>query len=171
MAPLRICLTGPESTGKTELAAILGARFGLPVVPEFAREYALTNPRELTAADVVPIARGEIALLDEAQANATAIILDTDLLSTVAYSRHYYGASPAWIEQEARRRCAEHYFLLDVDTTWVPDEVRDSAQDRLVLFETFRRVLLEFGVRFEVAGGAWAVRCERVATAVEAILA
>lgn len=172
MAPLHICLTGPESTGKTELAEILRVRFGLPVVPEFAREYALQNPRELTADDVESIARGEIALLDAAEAaGAPAIILDTDLLSTVAYSRHYYGSCPEWIEEEARRRRAEQYFLLDVDMPWVEDDVRDNCQDRVAVFETFRKVLLEFGAPFEVVGGAWPARCRRVERAVEVLLA
>src|SRR5436305_357207 len=38
--PFRVCLTGAESTGKTELAKELAAHFGAPYVPEFSRQYA-----------------------------------------------------------------------------------------------------------------------------------
>ena len=42
--PFRVCLTGAESTGKTELAKELAAHFSAPCVPEFSREYA-ASPR------------------------------------------------------------------------------------------------------------------------------
>ena len=36
---LRVSLTGPESTGKSTLAARLAAHYGTAFAPEFAREY------------------------------------------------------------------------------------------------------------------------------------
>src|SRR5205823_8798717 len=99
------CLTGPECTGKTTLAGQLSAHFNAPWVPEFAREYALRVQSPLTADDVEPIAMGEIALLDGA-ARDGLVILDTDLISTIVYCRHYYGSCPPWIEAAAAARIA-----------------------------------------------------------------
>ena len=155
--PRRICLTGPESTGKTELAKALG----LPWVPEFAREYAETHGSALTADDVEPIARGEMASLDRAAGDL--VILDTDLISTVVYARHYYGSCPAWIEEEARKRRADLYLLLDTDLPWKPDAARDAGGDaREDLFDAFRRALDEFGTRWEIVSGSWEERLARV---------
>lgn len=160
MAPqlLRVCLIGPECTGKTTLAQELSRHFSAPWVPEFAREYAERVARELTVDDVEPIGRGEMALLDVAP-NEGLVILDTDLISTVVYARHYYDYCPQWIEREARSRKADLYLLLDIDLPWVPDSLRDSAAPRESLYEKFAQTLKDYeanvatitGERFEAA--------------------
>jgi HTH-type transcriptional repressor of NAD biosynthesis genes len=171
LATLRICLTGPESTGKSELSAVLHQRFGAPVVAEFAREYAERHPGELGPEHVEPIALGQIAITDDAPAaGERLVVLDTDLLSTVAYARYYYGSCPGWIEEEARRRRADRYFLLGIDTPWESDDVRDASQDREAVFRMFRDVLGEFGADYEIVDGPWTDRCARVSEAVAALL-
>ena len=163
MAPLarRICLTGPESTGKSELALELGRRLELPVIEEYAREYALGKP-ELTDRDVEPIARGEITNLEAVPGPA---ILDTDLISTVVYARHYYGHCPEWIAGEARRRRADFYLLMDTDVPWMDDPARDAGGDaREDLFDAFRAALDEFDCRWMIVSGT---REERLARALE----
>jgi NadR type nicotinamide-nucleotide adenylyltransferase len=155
LAPKRIVLIGPECTGKTELAQFLAQHFGATVSLEYAREYAEARANELTADDVEPIARGEMALLDRAIAAARELVVhDTDLLSTVVYARHYYGSCPEWIEAEARARCADHYLLLDTDLPWIADAARDAGGDaREDLFDAFRAALDEFACRWTIVSG------------------
>jgi NadR type nicotinamide-nucleotide adenylyltransferase len=160
LAPLRtrVCLIGPECTGKTTLAEELAAHFNVPWVAEFAREYAERVGRELTSEDVEPIARGQIALVDGAP-NEGFVILDTDLISTVVYARHYYGTCPEWIEAAAAARKADLYLLLDIDLPWVADSLRDSASPRESLYDQFAQTLKSYeanvvaitGERFEAA--------------------
>ena len=158
----RICLTGPESTGKSELAARAERELGATWVREFAREYAERH-RELTADDVEPIARGQMA--GEDAARGPLILLDTDLISTVVYARHYYGSCPRWIEEEARRRKADLYLLLDTDIPWKPDPARDAGGDaREDLFDAFRAALDEFETRWEIVSGDCEARWQRVAS-------
>jgi NadR type nicotinamide-nucleotide adenylyltransferase len=154
LAPLRlrVCLIGPECTGKTTLAEELSRHFNAPWVPEFAREYASAVGRELTADDVEPIARGELALIDAAP-NEGLVILDTDLISTVVYARHYYGSCPEWIEREAQARKADLYLLTDIDLPWVPDSLRDSAAPRESLYAQFVQMLKEYGANFVAIKG------------------
>lgn len=148
----RICLIGPECTGKTQLAQRLAHELGTTCVPEYAREYAERHGNSLTAEDVEPIARGEIANLD--RASGDILVLDTDLLSTVVYARHYYGSCPAWIEDEAGARRADLYLLLDTDIPWQPDAARDACDDaREDLFDAFRAALDEFETRWEIVSG------------------
>ncbi|HUP44074.1 MAG TPA: ATP-binding protein [Thermoanaerobaculia bacterium] len=155
----RLCLTGPESTGKSALAEKLARELGLPLVQEYARDYALRNPRELTYDDVEPIARGEVANLDAVTGPA---ILDTDLISTVVYSRHYYGRCPEWIVEEARRRRADLYLLMDTDLPWVDDAARGAGDDaREDLFDAFRAALDEFEVRWTIVSGTAAERLQK----------
>jgi NadR type nicotinamide-nucleotide adenylyltransferase len=155
--PRRICLTGPECTGKSTLAARAELELGATWVREHAREYVEQRGNDLTAADVEPIARGEIANLDRATGDLQ--ILDTDLISTVVYARHYYGHCPAWIEEEARNRRADLYLLLDTDVPWQPDPARDAGgDDREDLFDAFRAALDEFETRWEIVSGDWETR-------------
>jgi NadR type nicotinamide-nucleotide adenylyltransferase len=162
----RVCLIGPHSTGKSTLARELAVHYRTRCVAEYARGYALCVKRELTADDVPRIAEGQIA--NEESANgAEMLILDTDLVSTVVYSRHYYGFCEPWIEQKARERCADLYLLMDVDTPFVDDPARDSADMREQLFARFRAALDEFGVRYMVIRGDWAARKRAAIEAIE----
>jgi NadR type nicotinamide-nucleotide adenylyltransferase len=164
--PRRICLTGPESTGKTTLALRLARELGSLYVPEYAREYALERGNLLSAADVEPIARGVIALAGAAVGPA---VLDTDLISTVVYARHYYGACPSWIASEARRRRADLYLLMATDLPWVADPARDTGGvAREQLFDAFRAALDEFETGWRVVGGVGEERVRNALTAIAA---
>lgn len=167
----RICLTGPESTGKSELAARLAAEYGTVWVPEFAREYVLRLARELTAADVEPIASGQMAQEERLAAGAARLLLlDTDLVSTVVYARHYYGLCPRWIENAARARRADLYLLLDIDVPWQPDPARDAGHVREELFVKFAATLEELEARTVVISGDWDERARRARAAIEAVV-
>ena len=169
--PFRVCLTGAESTGKSELAKELARHFSAVLVPEYAREYSLGRQNELGYSDVGPIAHGQMEREDQAQAGVSAphfLILDTDLLSTVVYSRHHFGAVPQWLESRARDRLADFYLLLDIDVPWIWDPVRDSGQTREALHEGFRRALEEFGAPYALISGNWDERLRRSIDAVDA---
>ena len=148
----RIVLTGSESTGKTTLAHDLAAHFGSLWVAEQSRAYAERVKRPLTVDDVSPIASEQIAAEDAALSEAMRrnirwLFLDTDLVSTVVYARHYYASCPAWIEAEARARLGSLYLLCDADIDWTPDTVRDRPHSRETLNTEFRTALAEFGAR------------------------
>ena len=171
---LRVCLTGPESTGKTTLARRLAARFHTEWVPEGSRVYAERIGRPLTADDVMPIAREHILLADAAaelvrRAGGRMLVLDTDLLSTVVYARHYYGASPRWVERMERERRADLYLLCDVDVPWLPDGIRDRPENREEMLALFRRALSRRGVRQAVVHGDWESRFLTAVAAIEAL--
>jgi len=154
---IRIVVTGPECTGKTTLAEQLGAHFGAPWLPEVARQYAAERAREgrgLLAGDVDLIAARAIAADDAALASAPRLLVsDTDLLSTVTYGRHYYGASSAWLDGEARARRASLYLLCAPDLPWTADGIRDRPEQRDELFAEFAGVLKEFSANVVVIRG------------------
>lgn len=166
----RIVLTGPECSGKTTLAATLAEQFGAPWLPEASRAYAVEKARDghtLTQADVEPIARRAVAAEDAALADAPPmLVLDTDLLSTVTYARHYYGTSSAWLEDEAHTRQAALYLLCAPDLPWTPDGIRDRPTNREELFTAFEGVIAEFGARVVVVRGTGPRRTDAAVRAV-----
>ncbi|HVZ49034.1 MAG TPA: ATP-binding protein [Gemmatimonadaceae bacterium] len=187
---LRLVVTGGECTGKTTLAAALAARLDAPWLPEAARAYAEDAARQgrtLSLATVEPIAMRHIAaeeaLLRPAAASGggnrgatphgapALVVYDTDLLSTVAYSRHYYGTSSAWLEAEARARRADLYLLCAPDIPWTADGVRDRPEDREAMFAHFGAVLREFGAAVTVVRGTGEARVAAALAAVHAQVA
>jgi NadR type nicotinamide-nucleotide adenylyltransferase len=170
-------LIGPESTGKTRLAEELAVRYGVPWAPEHAREYAERHGEALAYADVDPIGRGQEAGEDAAIARAVAavaplVVLDTDLVSTMVYSQHYYGDCPRWIEEAAARRLSHLYLLHHVDVAWVPDgHQREQPERREDLFARFRTALGRLGATVVHVAGSWDERRLRAVAALDALLA
>jgi NadR type nicotinamide-nucleotide adenylyltransferase len=175
--PLRVVLIGPESTGKTRLAGDLAAHYGVPWSPEHAREYVETHAGPLGYADVDAIGRGqktgEDAVITRAvQFGVPLVVLDTDLVSTMVYSRHYYGECPEWIEGEARVRLGDLYLLHHIDVDWVPDgHQREQPARREELFESFRTTLQDLGARVCDVRGSWDERQRRATESVDRLFA
>jgi NadR type nicotinamide-nucleotide adenylyltransferase len=175
--PLRVVLIGPESTGKTRLAEDLADRYGVPWAPEYAREYVEAGKGPLDYDDVDPIGRGQKAGEDAVLAQAghlgvPLVVLDTDLVSTVVYSRHYFGDCPEWIEREARDRRGDLYLLHHVDVDWVADgQQRAQPGRRAVLFVLFETTLGELGAATAAIQGTWDERRRRAIESVDGLLA
>ena len=168
----RVVVTGSECTGKTTLAEALADKVAerrrVVWVPEFARQFVRDKGAAPEYADVEAIARGQIALEDEAaKSGHDLVVQDTDLLSTVIYSRHYYGDCPRWIEDELARRTPDLYLLAGLDVPWAADgDKRDRGHMREEMQGLFRRALVEVACRFVEVVGAPA---ERLRIALEAI--
>lgn len=174
---LRVVVTGPECAGKTTLAAHLAERHGAPWLEEAARSYAAERASQghtLTAADVEPIARRHIAteaaLFSSFSLPPSPVFLDTDLLSTVAYARHYYGASSPWLEAEARGRLGDLYLFCAPDIPWTADGIRDRPDNREEMFALFAGVLEEFGANVQIVRGLDDARTGAAEHAVSAFL-
>lgn len=164
---VRIVVTGSECTGKSTLAAALAEHFGVPFVPEYLREYFVRKNGILTIEDAIPIAKGQLTsehrLEDE---GINPLICDTNLVSSVVYSRHYYGRCPQWIEERLAEREYHHYFLCGLDVPWQPDGQRDRPAEREGMQQLFRDELLRRGVEFTELSGSVA---ERLALAVPVV--
>lgn len=159
----RVVLTGSECTGKTTLARLLAHHYRVHWVPEQSRHYAEQVARTLTPADVEPIARAQLAaeesaLTAAAHSGESVLILDTDLVSTVVYARHYYGHCPEWVSAAAASRLADLYLLCDIDIPWTADAVRDRPHARMKIHAAFRDILREFGARNCTVSGFGDVR-------------
>ena len=172
----RVVLIGPECTGKTRLTEDLAARYAVPFSAEHARAYVLRHGAALGYPDVAPIARGQRAGEDAAiaaahRSGARLVLLDTDLVSTLVYSRHSYGDCPAWVEAEARRRVGELYPLHHVDVEGVADgHQREAPERRAELFERFRAALAALGAQVADVQGDWDERRRRAIAAIDRAL-
>lgn len=166
----RVCIFGPESTGKSTLARDLAALYETVAVPEYARTLIETrgSSAPFDEAAFERIARGQVASEEALARSANRLLFcDTDVLTTTIWSEELLGRCPDWLVAEAARH--DHYdltLLTDVDLPWVPDPVRYIPDGRRELFLRCRAALEKAGRRFVLIHGSGE---ERLARAVEAI--
>ncbi|QRN98817.1 AAA family ATPase [Archangium violaceum] len=168
----RVCVFGPESTGKSTLTKRLAEHFETVMVPEYARillEHK--GPDKMELADMTRIARGQVAAEDALVRGANRVIIcDTDVLTTTIWSEVFFGECPEFIRQEAERRDYDLYLLTDVDVPWVADPVRYLPNERISFLERCENALRSRGRRYVKLSGSWDERFERAKEAVESLL-
>ncbi len=146
---IRIVVSGSECTGKTVLTHALAKNFGAPFSTESARDYVNEFGRAVQFSDVEPIARRQIEIEDALFGDGLRMyILDTDLFSTLIYSRLYFGRCPSWVEPLCRARRADLYLLCGIDLPWVKDDFQrgqDTPTKRQHAHDLFANVLNENG--------------------------
>lgn len=172
MSVQRVVLTGSECTGKTTLAVSLARRLRVPWSGEFVREYAAQLGRAITLDDVPRIAEGQVAGEDRAIRRARRLAVhDTDLLSTVVYSRHYFGRCPAEVEQSLGQRRADLYLLHHPDVPWIAEAgMRDRPHGREEMHALFAAALVAMGARVVDVRGSWDERSHLAERAVRELL-
>jgi HTH-type transcriptional regulator, transcriptional repressor of NAD biosynthesis genes len=167
----RVCVFGPESTGKSMLAARLARHYDTVFVPEYARTLLEARPGAVTAADIPRIARGQAASEDGlARAANRLLVCDTDLLTTVLWSETLFGDCPSWIRDAAERREYDLYLLTDIDVPWVPDPVRYLPRERESFRDRCRQMLESRGRPYVLLSGSWDVRFSRAVSAIDELL-
>jgi NadR type nicotinamide-nucleotide adenylyltransferase len=168
----RVCVFGPESTGKTTLARDLAAHFDTVAVPEYARGHLEPRGGRVTPEDIPAIARGQMAAEDALAREANRLLVcDTDLLTTTIWADVLFDSCPDWVRAEAERRSYDLYLLTDVDVPWVGDAVRYLPGERASFFERCRRELEARGRRYVRLSGPWEQRLADARRAVEEVLA
>lgn len=170
--PLHVVVFGPESTGKTTLARELAEHYQTTWVPEYLREYLDGKGAPCTPDDLPHVVAGQRAAAEAARTRARRVVIsDTDPLTTLVYSRWYYGEVPAWLEEAVRDSAPDHYMLLDVDVPWVPDVHRDEPHRRAELLEAFRDALDARGRSYTLIRGDWESRRRMAFATIDALLA
>lgn len=178
--PRRVVLFGPESTGKTTLAARLARHYGTRWVPEALRAYVerrlptLPPGAPLVAeSDLRAVVDAQVESEDALALEASRVLFcDTDPLQTAVYAQHYFGRCPDWLRTLAAERRYDLTLLLDVDVPWTSDPLRDRPDQRAELHALFLHTLAAHGQRpFVRLAGAWDAREAAAREAVDALLA
>ncbi|WP_338876009.1 AAA family ATPase [Spirosoma sp. SC4-14] len=136
----KICLYGPESTGKTTLAQQLATAFQTVFVPEMARSLITSNNFSLN--DIIRIGQAQTKAVQQAERQANRILFcDTDVITTQIYSALYFDTVPPILTELEKQTKYDIYALLNIDVPWVADELRDFGHRRAEMFARFKEEL------------------------------
>ncbi|MDZ4708459.1 MAG: ATP-binding protein [Saprospiraceae bacterium] len=138
---ITICITGPESSGKTTLASTLSAFFRWPMVSEYARQHLSSGGVVLTGTDLVKLAHHQIYSENQAlQTVSDGIICDTDMVVLKIWCLEKFKRTPIALDALCNHHRYGMTLLCKPDLAWHPDPLRENPMDRDRLFN---RYLLE----------------------------
>jgi HTH-type transcriptional repressor of NAD biosynthesis genes len=136
----KICMYGPESTGKSTMARKMAERYHTEFVPEVAREMLTSNNFALDK--IIEIGEAQTQrILEKVQIANRILFCDTDLITTQIYSQYYLHQVPDILYGLENKVKYDHYFLFDIDVPWIADGLRDLGDKRDYMYEIFRSEL------------------------------
>ena len=151
---IKIAITGPESTGKSQLSKELAGKYQTVFVPEYAREYIDKLDRPYNRTDILEIAKGQIRNEQEIAKDAQGIVFsDTELIVTKIWSEVKYGICDPWILEMIIKNKYDYYLLCNIDLPWEADPQREHPDRRQELFTLYFKELAQRNVSFDVVSG------------------
>lgn len=150
----RIAITGPESTGKSELAEALAIHYNTIWVPEFARKYISWLNRPYNYDDILKIAKGQVAKENTMATLANNYLFcDTDLIVTKIWCEYKYNKCHDWILENLKSQTYDIYLLCNMDIPWQHDPQRENPNERSELFSIYQNELESRNLYFEIVSG------------------
>ncbi len=179
----KVVVIGPESTGKSTLCKLLAQHFNTLWCEEYAREYLLEHGTNYTAAELLTIAKGQLALEDtytkeaaslhiKSPSSSPVLFVDTDMYVMKVWSEYVFGVCDFYILDELVKRDYDLYLLCNIDLPWVKDELREypDEQPRIELFHIYKDILINQNTPWVLISGNYEERLSNAIKAVEGVL-
>ena len=167
----KIAIVGPESTGKSTIAAQLAEHYHTLWVPEYARYYCQNLTTDCTLQDEENMFLGQVALEDALLSVCTSdlIFCDTTFITVKIWSDETLGETPASVLKALPERPYDLYLLMDIDLPWEDDPLRNFPNQREYFMEVWHKELTALQANYTVVGGT-NDRFENAVKAVDAFL-
>lgn len=150
----KIAIVGPESTGKSSLAADLAQHYQVDWGQEYAREYIDQLGRDYVQSDLLEIAHGQLKqeeiLLSK---NPKLLICDTNLLIIKIWSEFKYGNCDQALEKLFNFSEYPLYLLCNIDIPWSFDPQREHPHLRQELFNIYKKELEQEKLNYVLISG------------------
>lgn len=190
----KIVIIGPESTGKSTLARQLAAHYHTLWCPEYAREYLSKYGTKYSYADLLTIAKSQLALQDEYEgmvnckltiveknfsnshavhsskftADDSLLFIDTDMYVMKVWCEYVFSKCHQFILDQIVERKYDLYLLCNIDLPWTKDELREypNEEPRRELYRIYKDILINQPVPWAEISGKDE---ERLQTAIAAV--
>lgn len=162
----KLCLLGPESTGKSTAGQTLASKLNTIYVPEYAAALIGRQGGEFYAHNVSQVIEAqknsEKAL---AQFVNKIMVCDSSAITTAIYAKELFNISVD-IGACLKENSYHHYALFYPDTEYVDDIHRKTLQDpetkRLSFFFQFEAILKTYGLPYTVIQGSYEQKDEQL---------
>ena len=159
----KICITGPESTGKSTLAKNLSDYYQAPLVPEFAREYISKLDRKYQLEDLLVIAKEQVKSVEtktnewldlvSREENRSFVFCDTDVITIDIWMQDKFNNDNSLLKEMVSENLSDLYLLCYPDLKWDPDPQREDPDRQHLLFREYENYLDSLGVAFVIVKG------------------
>lgn len=168
---LKIAIVGPESTGKSTIAAQVAKHYHTIWVPEFARGYCEKLTAPCTWQDEINMFHGQLALERQLLPKADKLLIcDTTFLTVKIWSDQFFGKAPQEVLDALPLHPYDFYVLLDIDLPWQDDPLRDFPHLRTHFMAIWHQELKQLDARYTVVSGSGKTRLKNAITAIEYFL-
>ena len=153
--PLKVVITGPESTGKSTLAESLARHYKTVFIPEYARTYVENLNGPYNYSDLEHIAKRQVQDVEKYSTLANNILfLDTYLIITKVWFNVVYKKEPIWLDDSIRKSDIDLFLLCSTDVPWQPDPIRENGGEmREYLFLQYKTELELYGFNYRILKG------------------
>lgn len=164
----KIAITGPESTGKSNLSEQLAFHYNTSWVPEYAREYLGNLNRPYKKNDIVIIAKNQVKSENVIIKKANNFLFcDTDLIVTKIWSEVKYNNCDQWILDKINNNTYDLFLLCNIDLPWENDPLREHPDEREDLMKLFENELSERKLPFLIISGSGKDRLNNAIKAID----
>lgn len=151
---IRVLISGPESTGKSELTLALAKHYGGIAIPEYAREYVEKLEGPYSYSDVEHIARRQQESYRSCTLSGSYVFFDTWLIITRVWFELAFKQVPDWIDEEISQADFDLVLLCNTDLPWVSDGVRENGGEmREILQELYQSLIKKAGWKCYTVSG------------------
>jgi NadR type nicotinamide-nucleotide adenylyltransferase len=179
----KIVTIGPESTGKSFLSQQLSDHYNSIHVPEYAREYLMTNGNKYTYSDLAAISDGQLreeeASIDLLQykmrqsGNVTSpfLFIDTDMYVMKVWSEFVFNRCETSILNRIVSREYHLYLLCKPDLPWIKDELREypELENRIRLYNHYLDAMVNQSVPWTIISGNYEERFNKAVKFIDAL--
>ncbi|HOV14358.1 MAG TPA: AAA family ATPase [Spirochaetota bacterium] len=150
----KICIYGPESTGKSILTEKLANYYNTIFVPEVAREI-IDNEKDITPDTISQIFISHAdEIIDKSKSADRFLFVDSDYITTEIYSNFFFKTIPPYPQWVANANQFDLYLFCDIDVPWVYDKQRFTEKLRKETREWFMNELIKRKINYEIIDGS-----------------
>jgi nicotinamide riboside kinase len=169
--PLRIVITGAESSGKSTLTRQLGERLGLPYALEYARVYLEENGPDYDYNSLRELSGRHVAYQKQKVSPEEPVgLLDTDLINYKIWAEEVFGDCPQEVLDGIQQEQNHRYLLCEPDLPWEPDPLRENPTDRQRIFEMHLAEIKRLNRPYEIIRGIGDQRLRNAEAAVKKLV-
>ncbi len=167
----KVCVTGPECTGKSDLSKFLADHYKTSLVQEYARAYLNKLNHPYQESDLSKIAHGQLRMEDEwLNESNKVMICDTNAITVKIWSDFKFGHCDGDILKQVETRKYDLYLLCYIDVPWENDPQREHPDKREHFWNIHKTEIAKTGVPVVEIRGDREARRQKSIEAINSLL-